>query len=101
MDLVTVYFALVRSVSEYCCVTWATSLPVHLSDKIERAQKRALPGFVYCVSRTSYSIVRLSSSAISLVSILEEANYASEWGLRLPWPRDYGSHLKPFPQICF
>ena len=26
-DLVNVYFALVRSVLEYCCVTWATSIP--------------------------------------------------------------------------
>ena len=36
------YFALVRSVLEYCCVTWSNGLPLYLSDKIERVQKRAL-----------------------------------------------------------
>ena len=33
---------LFRSVLEYCCVTWATSIPAYLDDKIERVQKRAL-----------------------------------------------------------
>ena len=37
-----VYFALVCSVLEYCCATWATSITAYLNDKIERAQKRAL-----------------------------------------------------------
>lgn len=37
-DLLNVYFALIRSVLE----NWQNSLPVYLSDKIERAQKRAL-----------------------------------------------------------
>ena len=41
-DLVNVYFALGRSVLEYCCVTWATNIPAYINDKIERVQKRAL-----------------------------------------------------------
>ena len=41
-DLFNIFYALVRSVLEYACVTWSTSLPIYLKDKIERVQKRAL-----------------------------------------------------------
>ena len=41
-DLLKVYFALIRSVLEYCCPVWRNALPVKLSDNIERVQKRAL-----------------------------------------------------------
>ena len=41
-DLLKVYFALIRSVLEYCCRVWHNALPVKLSDSIERVQKRAL-----------------------------------------------------------
>ena len=41
-DLLKVYFALIRSVLEYCCPVWHNALPVKLSDSIERVQKRAL-----------------------------------------------------------
>ena len=41
-DLRKVYFALIRSVLEYCCPMWHNALPVRLSDSIERVQKRAL-----------------------------------------------------------
>ena len=41
-DLLKVYFALIRSVLEYCCCVWHNALPVKLSDSIERVQKRAL-----------------------------------------------------------
>ena len=41
-DLINIFYALVRSVLEYACVTWSTSLPIYLKDKIERVQKRAL-----------------------------------------------------------
>ena len=40
--LLEVYFALIRSVLEYCCPVWYNTLPVKLSDSIERVQKRAL-----------------------------------------------------------
>ena len=41
-DLLRVYSSLIRSIREYCCLVWHSSLPVHLSDKIEKVQKRAL-----------------------------------------------------------
>lgn len=41
-DLLPVFFALVRSILEYACVVWHTSLPTYLSVKIELVQKRAL-----------------------------------------------------------
>ena len=41
-DLLKVYFALIRSVLEYCCPVWHNALLVKLSDSIERVQKRAL-----------------------------------------------------------
>ena len=41
-DLVTLYYALVRSVLEYCCVVWHHALPSYLAGELERVQKRAL-----------------------------------------------------------
>ena len=41
-DLLSIYNALIRSVFEYACEVWHTSLPQYLSNKIERVQKRAL-----------------------------------------------------------
>ena len=41
-DLLSIYNALIRSVLEYACEVWHTSLPQYLSNKIERVQKRAL-----------------------------------------------------------
>ena len=39
-DLLRIYSSLIRSVLEYCCPVWHSSLPVHLST--EKVQKRAL-----------------------------------------------------------
>ena len=41
-DLLTIYISIIRSVLEYCCAAWNTSIPSYLSDKIERVQRRAL-----------------------------------------------------------
>ena len=43
-DLLRVFSLLIRSILEYCCPVWHSSLPVriHLSDKREKVQKRAL-----------------------------------------------------------
>jgi hypothetical protein len=41
-DLFSIYNALIRSVLEYVCAVWHTSLPQYLSNKIERVQKHAL-----------------------------------------------------------
>ena len=46
-DLINIFYALVRSVLEYACVTWSTSLPIYLKDKIESPQKSSaysIPG---------------------------------------------------------
>ena len=37
-DLLRVYSSLIRSILEYCWPVWHSSLPVHLSDKIEKVQ---------------------------------------------------------------
>ena len=41
-DLLHIYYALVCSVLEYCCVIWHNSLPKYLSKNIEMVQKRPL-----------------------------------------------------------
>ncbi len=51
-DLITTYYyALIRSMSEYCCTVWHCGLPLHLSEQVEKIQKRALriilPGRFY------------------------------------------------------
>ena len=49
--LTTIYVALIRSILEYCCVVWHNAIPCHLSDDLERIQKRAMriiyPGQTY------------------------------------------------------
>ena len=50
-DLLTIYFALIRPVLEYCCVVWHHSIPLYLANEVERVQRRALkiilPGYSY------------------------------------------------------
>ena len=50
-DLIEIYFALIRSVLEYCCVIWHSALPAYLAEQLERVQKRAfriiLPEYTY------------------------------------------------------
>jgi hypothetical protein len=42
-ELILIYYALIRSVLEYCCIVWHNNLPAaYLADSIERVQKRAL-----------------------------------------------------------
>ena len=40
--LITIYCALVRSVLEYACQVWSSSVQSHLKQQLERVQKRAL-----------------------------------------------------------
>ena len=62
-DLLHIYYALVRSVSEYCCVIWHNSLPKYLSKNIEMVQKRALhiilPGTSYSEALAKLNCPRL------------------------------------------
>ena len=50
-DLLSVYYSLGRSILEYACSVWHTSLPNYLCNRIEQVQKRALriiyPGLHY------------------------------------------------------
>ena len=50
-DLTNIYFALIRSILEYCCEVWNYAIPRYLSDELERVQKRAMriifPGHSY------------------------------------------------------
>ncbi|CAB4017461.1 RNA-directed DNA polymerase from mobile element jockey, partial [Paramuricea clavata] len=41
-DLITIYYALIRSTLEYCCTVWHCGLPMYLSEQVEKIQKRAL-----------------------------------------------------------
>ena len=40
-DLIEIYFALIRSVLEYCCPVWHNALPLYVAEQLERVQKRA------------------------------------------------------------
>ena len=41
-DLITIYYALIRSMLEYCCTVWHCGLPLYLSEQVEKIKKRAL-----------------------------------------------------------
>ena len=62
-DLLHIYYALVCSVLEYCCVIWHNSLPKYLSKNIEMVQKRALriilPGTSYSEALAKLNCPRL------------------------------------------
>ena len=73
-DLLKVYFALIRSVLEYCCPVWHNALPVKLSDSIERVQKRALriifPALHYQEASATTACVPLHTRRMELCSKL-------------------------------
>ena len=62
-DLLHIYYSLVRSVLEYCCVIWHNSLPKYLSKNIEMVQKWALriilPGTSYSEALAKLNCPRL------------------------------------------
>ena len=64
-DLLHIYYALARSVLEYCCVIWHNSLPKYLSKNIEIVQKRALriilPGTSYSEALAKLNCPRLDA----------------------------------------
>ena len=73
-DLLKVYFALIRSVLEYCCRVWHSALRVKLSDSIKRVQKRALciifPALHYQEALATTGCVSLHTRRIELCSEL-------------------------------
>jgi hypothetical protein len=62
-DLLEIYFAIIRSVLEYCCVVWHNTLPSYLANQIERVQKRALriilPEYTYSEALTFLKCAQL------------------------------------------
>ena len=64
-DLVSIYTCLIRSILEYCCTVWHTSLPNYLHNDLERVQRRALqtvfPGFEYeeCLKKSNLKTLYL------------------------------------------
>ena len=89
-DLLKVYFALIRSVLEYCCPVWHNSLPVKLSDSIERVQKRALriifPALHYQEALATTGCVPLHTRRMELCSKLVTKIKEPESRLRLLVP---------------
>ncbi|CAB4014879.1 RNA-directed DNA polymerase from mobile element jockey, partial [Paramuricea clavata] len=63
-DLTNIYFALIRSILEYCCEVWNYAIPRYLSDELERVQKRAMriifPGHPYDEALQLANCTRLS-----------------------------------------
>ena len=41
-NMIDIYKSIIRSVLEYCCVVWHSSLPKYLDEAVEKVQKRAL-----------------------------------------------------------
>ena len=68
-DLITIYYALVRSILEYCTI-WHCSLPRYLSEALERIQKRALriilPGLSYSEALVALQCPRLDKRRTDL-----------------------------------
>ena len=89
--LITIYCALVRSVLEYACQVWSSSVQSHLKQKLEHVQKRALriivPGSDYEMALCRGSIPSLSDRRLRLCNKTFEK--ACELSLRLfsnvPW----------------
>ena len=63
-DLTNIYYALIRSILEYCCEVWNYAIPRYLSDELERVQKRAMriifPGHSYDEALQLANCTRLS-----------------------------------------
>ena len=85
-DLLKVFFALIRSVLEYCCPVWHNALTVKLSHSIERVQKRALriifPALHYQEALATTACVPLHTRRMELCSKLFTKINAPESRLR-------------------
>ena len=63
-DLVRVYIACIRSIFEYCCVVWSSSLTIAQGEALERVQKVSLKvilGPVYVNYQSALSVVELET----------------------------------------
>ena len=68
-DLLKVYFALIRSVLEYCCPVWHNVLPVKLSHSIERV-RIIFPALHYQEALATTGCVSLHTRRMELCSKL-------------------------------
>jgi hypothetical protein len=96
-DLLTIYISIIRSVLEYCCAAWNTSIPSYLSDKIERVQRRALrilyPNMSYSATLATSSLPRLSDRRDTLCKkVLDKITVPSSRLNRLLPPTRVESH---------
>ena len=94
-DLLRVYSSLIRSILEYCCPVWHSSLPVHLSDKIEKVQKRALR-IIYPVLR--YPEALLTSGFTELHT--RRDHLCSKIFETIKRPQSRLNHLIPLTRAC-
>ena len=66
-DLVIVYIAYIRSILEYCCVVWSSSLTIAQDEALERVQKVSLKvilGPVYVNYQSALSVLELETLRI-------------------------------------
>jgi hypothetical protein len=92
-DLLEIYFAIIRSVLEYCCVVWHNTLPSYLANQIERVQKRALriilPEYTYSEALTFLKCARLDDRREKLcLKTLKNIPQGSPLFGHIPAPRD-------------
>jgi hypothetical protein len=92
-DLLEIYFAIIRSVLEYCCVVWHNTLPSYLANQIERVQKRALriilPEYTYSEALTFLKCARLDDRREKLcLKTLKNIPQGSPLFCHIPAPRD-------------
>ena len=67
-DLLKVYYAVIRSVLEYCCPVWNTSLPTYLSDLLESVQKIIYPNLSYMEALSISGCIKLSERRLNICS---------------------------------
>ena len=84
LELVCFYTTCIRPVAEYACETFHNSLPIYLSDELERLQKRAFriiyPTLSYSEARVALGLPLLSARREELTTrlfdkILQDSNH--------------------------
>jgi hypothetical protein len=106
-----VYFALIRSLLQYCCPVWHLSLTINLSDKIDRVQKRTMriiyPTLNYdaALDQAKFSTLRGRRDALCTTTFHKMGQPDSRLNHLIPPPRAnehncnlrYGNRLTLFP----
>ena len=95
-DLLQIYSSLIGSVLEYCCPVWYSSLPVHLSDRIERVQKRALRVIIYPVLRYHEALITSGYTELRI----RRDELCSKTFEKIKRPESRLNHLIPVTWAC-